>query len=492
MRIVWITTVFMILGSGCRSREGSSVKDVLYQGKAGAMLFYREGDSIKIKPCKEPVAIQNASQAGSACELKEGAVIQSVSVADFRRDMIDGLKLQISNPNTKAEVDKFGKEEIKKTVEQLASEQAAEREQLKQDIDRVKQMVESTQGGSGGLVAKVSRLESNQKEILELLSRMNVQLAAKQTPRAQDLDPVNAVVASLIDDMISKPGVIIINANSGADLFFGLLESYLTKEWVKEENTSSPDKLEFVEITAGKFMMGSPENEPSRDNDERQHEVTISKSFKMGKYEVTQGQWRAVMGDNPSYFKGSDDLPVEKVSWSDVQAFIRKLNDGTERCGDTTTAEGFKKAWSTLGCYRLPTEAEWEYAARAGTTTPFYTGHNITTDQANYNGNYPYNNNAKGVYRKKTVSVKELDAANPWGLMHMSGNVWEWNQDRYNENYDLSNTVDPMGATSGSDCVIRGGSWYINAQYVRSAYRYRGVVGSRNDLVGFRVVRTLP
>ena len=152
--------------------------------------------------------------------------------------------------------------------------------------------------------------------------------------------------------------------------------------------------MEFVYIEPGTFMMGSPSNEPRRDNDERQHRVTLTKGFYMQTTEVTQGQWKAVMWNNPSYFKNcGDDCPVEQVSWNNVQQFINKLNqrEGSDIC-------------------RLPTEAEWEYSCRSGTDTPFSFGQCLSTDQANYNGNYPLPGCSKGKYRETTISVARFFA----------------------------------------------------------------------------------
>ncbi|MFZ4986563.1 MAG: formylglycine-generating enzyme family protein, partial [Blastocatellia bacterium] len=188
------------------------------------------------------------------------------------------------------------------------------------------------------------------------------------------------------------------------------------------ELTSQEIKVSFemVTVSGGSFMMGSPPDEQGRDADEGpQHRVTL-RSFEIGKHEVTQELWQAVMGSNPSRFKG-DNLPVENVSWNDVQEFCRRLN---EKLG-LTGSNG----------YRLPTEAEWEYAARAGTTTPFAFGQTISPDIVNYDGNYPYGNGPKGLYREKTVPVGSLGRANDWGIHDMHGNVWEWCEDHWHDNY---------------------------------------------------------
>ena len=168
-------------------------------------------------------------------------------------------------------------------------------------------------------------------------------------------------------------------------------------------------KLELMPIPAGTFMMGSPETEANRESHEVRHQVAISKPFYLGVYAVTQAQYRMVMGVNLSKFKG-DNLPVESVSWNEAVEFCQKLSANTDRK------------------VRLPTEAEWEYACRAGTTTPFNTGDTISTDQANYDGNHTYGNGSKGVFREKTTPVGSFPP-NAWGLYDMHGNVWEWCSD---------------------------------------------------------------
>ena len=228
--------------------------------------------------------------------------------------------------------------------------------------------------------------------------------------------------------------------------------------------------MKFVLIPPGEFLMGSPEDEPGRRNDEKQHRVTISRAFYMQTTQVTQGQWEKLMGDNPSHFKdGGENCPVEQVSWDDVQKFIKKLNE---------TGETDK--------YRLPTEAEWEYACRAGTTTPFYFGECLSTDEANYDGKYPLGDCPKGEYREKTVPVRSFPP-NDWGLYDMHGNVWEWCRDWYGD-YPSETVTDPGGPSTGSYRVARGGCRIISAEYCRSANRSFYSPGYRLDYYGFRLV----
>jgi formylglycine-generating enzyme required for sulfatase activity len=238
------------------------------------------------------------------------------------------------------------------------------------------------------------------------------------------------------------------------------------------EDLGNAVNLEMAAIPGGTFMMGSPENEEGRyDSESPQHQVTVP-SFFMGKYPVTQAQYQAITGTNPSSFKGSN-RPVERVSWHDAVNFCQKLS---QRIGKN---------------YRLPSEAEWEYACRAGTTTPFHFGDTITTDLANYNGNYTYGQEPKGVYRKETREVGSFGVANNFGLYDMHGNVEEWCQDNYYGNYEGA----PRDGSAWlknkqhSDIkLLRGGSWGIGHVYCRSAFRNYNAFVAFDDSIGFRVV----
>jgi formylglycine-generating enzyme required for sulfatase activity len=222
-------------------------------------------------------------------------------------------------------------------------------------------------------------------------------------------------------------------------------------------------------ISPGSFTMGSPSNESGRDSDEKQRQVRISKGYWLGKYEVTQGEWESVMGNNPSDFKASGKrAPVEQVSWNDAMAFCKKLNERERAAG--RLPPGY--------AYTLPTEAEWEYACRAGTTTRFSTG-NADSDLGRAGW---YSGNAGG----KTHAVGEK-VANAWGLYDMHGNVWEWCYDWFGD-YSGSNVTDPTGANSGSYRVLRGGCWSNGgARNCRSAIRVRGSPGDSWDYLGFRL-----
>ena len=236
-------------------------------------------------------------------------------------------------------------------------------------------------------------------------------------------------------------------------------------EELREEQTG----IVFVKLPGGKFQMGSPASEVLRGDDEGPvHEVTLS-PFLIAKHEVTQAQWKQVMGANPSGFKGGD-LPVEQVSWENCQEFCKKTG------------------------LSLPTEAQWEYACRAGTSTPFSFGTTITSEQVNYNGKYPYVGAPKGLDRRKTVAVGSLPA-NGFGLHDMHGNVWEWCEDVYDANFygtPAAAGPDPVSTSGSGDRVDRGGSWSNSTGYCRSANRFGAHPGIRSDIHGFRPLRPLP
>jgi sulfatase modifying factor 1 len=228
--------------------------------------------------------------------------------------------------------------------------------------------------------------------------------------------------------------------------------------------------MRFVLIRPGHFEMGSPPGEAGRRDDETRHGVTLTHPYYLATTEVTQRQWVALMGSNPSQFRSAGpQAPVERVSWSEVQEFLRRLNAGGE------------------GVFRLPTEAEWEYACRAGTETSYSFGRLLTTSDANYDGRYPLPGQRRGQYRERTVAVASFQP-NAWGLYDMYGNVWEWCADAYCP-YPTGDVIDPEGACRSPYKVIRGGSWYFGADAARSASRYTHEPQLRGFSIGFRVLR---
>ena len=273
------------------------------------------------------------------------------------------------------------------------------------------------------------------------------------------------------------------------------------------KDADAPWCPEMVVIPAGSFLMGSPPDEPDRsDNEGPQHRVTIASRFAIGRYPIAVGQysrfvektqrqqgkikewsdgflgigkgWKDGERDwkNPG-FAQTNQHPVVAISWQDAAAYCEWLSRDTGQP------------------YRLPSEAEWEYACRAGTTTPFSFGPTISPSQANYDGNFTYANGAKGVYREKTVAVGSLPAS-PWGLHEMHGNVWEWVEDVWHDDHsgapiDGSAWTDREGKESDRDRVVRGGSWSNFPGRCRSAVRYRVEPGGRGRWLGFRLARTL-
>jgi len=269
-----------------------------------------------------------------------------------------------------------------------------------------------------------------------------------------------------------------------------------------EEALAAGVSLRMMQIPGGEFLMGSPDDEIDRfDSESSQHWVRVEPFF-LGKYPVTQAQWRVVasmdggalfeipargrpLESDPSRFKG-DSRPVENVSWHDATEFCDRLSQHTGQL------------------YRLPTEAEWEYACRAGTTTPFHFGETITTDLANYDGtdsedgkwSGSYGDGPKGEYRQETTSVGHFEIANAFGLCDMHGNIWEWCQDHWHDDYEGA-PVDgrawvDLEASEDASRVVRGGSWLIFPRDCRSATRYYDVAGERYFSNGFRVVCVAP
>ena len=232
--------------------------------------------------------------------------------------------------------------------------------------------------------------------------------------------------------------------------------------WQSFRYKGAHQQLRWIE--PGEFLMGSPKTERGRRDNETQHRVVITRGFWLADTTCTQALWWAVMGKNPSHFKG-EDRPVENISWNDTQQFIERLNEIIPSGG-----------------FRLPTEAEWEYACRAGTTTPFWFGEQITPEQTNVNHTDELFN-----LSGETVPVKALPC-NDWGLYQMHGNVWEWCQN-WRGDYDLDVVADPTVPTTGAGRVLRGGSWVDVSEFARCASRDANSPGYRNLIYGLRLAR---
>jgi formylglycine-generating enzyme required for sulfatase activity len=303
---------------------------------------------------------------------------------------------------------------------------------------------------------------------------------------------VNAAQGLAIVGVTDSPrtGVIDVPEVTTSPTFFGL---------VRVQSTLFLPPPGMVTIPGGTFVMGSPATESGPYRNETQHPVTLTRDFYMGKYEVTQKEYLAVMGSNPSYFTTKDydgkaispDLnrPVEQVSWNDAMNYCAKVTASEQAAGRLPAG------W----VYRLPTEAEWEYACRAGTATAFCFGNELRSGMANFDGRYEYppgpgessyHYNPSGMNLRRTTAVGSYQPSNAFGLYDMHGNVLEWCLDWYGSNPSGSvpDPVDPRGQSTGSNRVIRGGDWANYAIFCRSAHRYSAFPGFRSSNVGFRPV----
>lgn len=238
-------------------------------------------------------------------------------------------------------------------------------------------------------------------------------------------------------------------------------------------------KMKFCWIPAGKATLGSPNEEKGHDTEEKEHEF-VTKGFWLGKYPVMQSEWKAVMGDNPSYFDGKKSnkakgidtsrFPVERVSWNDCQEFLEKMNK----------QDGVEKVFGWPGKFVLPHEDQWEYACRGakGNKQAFYFGNELNGTQANCDGNKPYGTDKKGDYKERTTEVGSYakDWPHPWGLCDMHGNVWQWCDNKLEQT---------------NNNFLCGGSWNANAQNCRSALCCSNAPDGRHDVIGFRVCFSL-
>jgi formylglycine-generating enzyme required for sulfatase activity len=423
----------------------------------------------------------------------------------------------------------FKDDQVRKAVESSASFSAEEKDTvkalypprakfddlLKEDAERFRKAVEKC-GDSVQKTDTVVLLAARFEEELDLkLAAAEVGLGAEELQRGlkrsarlgRALAPLLAGTTVKRDTFVEAFADLVEDLQRGTFLPPGGL---LVKTLPGREISNSIG-MRLVLIPAGKFKMGSPPDEAERSGDEEQHEVEITKAFYLGIHEVTQGQFRKVMGYNPSYFstggKGAagvkysyepaggkdavkdlastDDLPVDNVSWEEARTFLQKLSDLPEE----------KKAGHK---YRLPTEAQWEYACRGGASSsePFHIdgkpSQSLSSRQANFDGHSPYGDAGKGDHRERTCKVGSY-RPNGFGLYDMHGNVHEWCADWYaRDSYGKSPRTDPPGPAEGSERVFRGGCWDSSGSSCRSAYRFRYTPGYRSHILGFRAALVAP
>jgi formylglycine-generating enzyme required for sulfatase activity len=320
------------------------------------------------------------------------------------------------------------------------------------------------------LLSRRDRVSDLEAQILPAARRLQFSGLRALVEELLELQPGRADMVDLLSELPAEPVAppaprVLVSPFSAAEALSS--QQSLASSLGRDVEMTNGIGMKFRLIPPGRFLMGSPEDEERRSSDEHQHEVTLTRAFYMGVYPVTQGEWARVMGSNPSEFKsvsGQDTsrFPVESVSWDDAQEFLGKLSASHGMSGVR---------------YRLPTEAEWEYACRGGTTTPYSFGSTLRESDANY---------ARKIGHPSVVGSY---VANGFGLHDMHGNVWEWCQDWYDEDYYSSSpSEDPAGPSSGSSRVLRGGSWRLSAYDCRSARRYDGVPAVSYYDRGFRVL----
>lgn len=327
----------------------------------------------------------------------------------------------------------------------------------------------------------LGRMKAGKAELLQILNDQEQSLLVRQGA-ARALSLIGAPSGEAVP-------MLIVELNAGQIL------TQVKSIPVWQERLTDDLTLDLVAIPEGEFLMGSPPDEAARDwyeynypelkgvDVEAQHRVMVP-AFSISQFPITQAQWRFVaslpaiewnLNPDPANFKG-DDRPIEVVSWREAMEFCARLSEFTHKS------------------YRLPSEAEWEYACRAGTTAPFHFGETLSTDLANYDGTYTYGNGIRGEYRQRTTEVGSFGVVNAFGLSDMHGNVWEWCQDIWHPSYEGAPTDGSAWMTDGDDRyrVLRGGSWYVNPGICRSAIRDRNAPDIQNTYIGFRVVCDSP
>ena len=462
----FVLTMFVVLG--CSSLNAGDAG--LIGPKGEVALFFKQDNRIVVKQCADYTVLKSRND----CVMKPGTRVRQVPILEFKNTLRMALRLPGDyDAATKRELEIYNKRGENETRELRGTQ-----EELKAQIARIEAFAEDV-GVENADTALLAKLRQD-------LSRVEGEMgdaARLDTVVAKINGQIDRLVDQVIADSAKTPEESrYVFSRDSTGFIFNLLRAYVRTPTFKES-------FQKVGEVDARFTMGSLKGEKDRNNDEDQvEEVTLSKPFEIMTTEVAQMMWFDVMGSNPSRFKtkrycdnhlsinGEDlcpDRPVEKVSWNQVQEYIKRRNEAEGVTGCRGTPSDPK------GCYRLPTEAEWEYAARGGTVTAYSFGDNRSDlkDYAWYTANS----------ESQTHPVKTR-AANPYGLHDMHGNVWEWVQDFWTR--DLPGGRDPL-VSSGSYRVIRGGGWGSFAWLLRSADRSRSGPGGRHIDVGFRLLRTL-
>ena len=427
------------------------------------ILFYKDGNEIVIKECEHYSVINSISDCKAKSRLDQPI---RVAVSEFKNRLKSALRIQT--------FDTLGQQQAKQLKNYREYRERLTQKPSTEDLVQQRDEVQSKVSKIEAFIEAYGEENANAEELLVLKGRLaTLNSEVKDNKKFSDtVESLNASIDQLVDDVIGSSQMNTMRySKDKTGIEYSVLRTYVRPYLAQTA---------FVPVKAGTFNMGSPLSENDRNEDELQHQVTLTKDFEIGSTEVTQLQWVVVMGSNPSRFKEESycpesymeingvslcsDFPVERVSWNDVKEYISAYN---KRAKDNFT-------------YRLPTEAEWEFAARAGTSTTYSFG-NSSSEAFDYA--WFSENSGK---QTRAVATKK---PNPLGIYDVHGNVWEWIED-WKGDYPNHSVTDPTGSKSGPLRIIRGGGWSRKARYLRSAFRS----GDRPEHLwadtGFRLVRT--
>lgn len=452
-------SVFMIISCSHQDQRkiASNLDNGLVTHTDEVYIFYKSGHRVVIKQCEDNTVLKHRTE----CVLKDGTKEKQIDEVEFKKHFKNAFGVPANYATEMANKIKISKEEKVGNVESFEKQKIA----LQASIKKLTNFIDAEAAAS----TDTKKLQVFKVTLNAIDARLgdNAQLSAA-------ISKINQLTDELVDTIIDRRSIPNFSiSQSSANFDYNILQHY-----IKTPNIS----MEFATIPAGHFRMGSPFTEVGRSDVEIPHQVTLTNSFDLQTTEVTQAQWFEVMGYNNSYFSKSkycDDFqeinnvglcpsnPVENVSWNEVQEFINKLNAPQE----TFT-------------YRLPTEAEWEYAARGGSNAAYSFGDNDS--KLRRYAWYDSNSRVKWNYQTHKVAQKDK---NQFNLYDMYGNVWEFVEDLY-DHYPNFDVINPLNSATGRARVIRGGSFGNNPESLRSAYRDSRYPDSRQDNVGFRLLRT--